>query len=119
MPRVTIACPVDLRADANQLARCIGLGPDDDQTYGEPVWKDAAGNAYAVASAMVGEGFAGAATSPLSEPAWGCDLAAAARAQAKIRVGGAADPAALVAVFSDDARAGLSELGVFQDQGGE
>lgn len=41
-------------------------------------------------------------------------MAAAARAQAKIRVGGAADPAALVAVFSDDARAGLSELGVSQ-----
>lgn len=119
MPRVTIACPETLRDDANQLARCIGFGPEDDQTYGEAVWRDAAGNAYAVASAMVGEGFAEAATSPLAAPAWGCDLSAATRAQAKIRVGGSADPAALVAVFSDNAASALAELGVLQDQGGE
>lgn len=114
MPRVTIACPVDLRADANQLARCIGLGPDDDQTYGEPVWKDTAGNTYTVASAMVGEGFAEAATSQLSEPAWGCDLAAAERAQSLVQVGGAADPTKLVAIFGDSPVAALNELQLSQ-----
>lgn len=115
MPRVTIACPVDLRADANQLARCIGLGPDDDQTYGEPIWRDAAGNRYAVASVMVGDGFITAATSVLSEPAWGCDLAAAIRAQSRVTIGGAAQSDRIVAIIGDSPTAALAELTVLQD----
>lgn len=110
--RVTIACPAGHIADANQLARCIGLGPDDDRTYGDPTWQDAGGNLYAVASAIVGPGFGAAATSPLEEPSWGCDLAAATRAQALIRIMQPADPGIIAAVFGDDVDAALVVLGV-------
>lgn len=117
MIRVTIACPEALIGDANQLALCLGLGPDDAQTYGQPVWRDAAGSLYAVASAVVGEGFASAAGSPLTEPPWGADMAAAARAQAVIMIGGAASAGHLVAVFVDDPAAALAELGVWRNEG--
>ncbi len=110
--RVTIACPEAMIADANQLARCLGLGPEDDQTYGAAIWRDAVGHSYAVASAIVGAGFTAAATSPLVVLPWGADMEAAARAQANIRIGGAADPAHLVAVFGDDVQSALTELGV-------
>ena len=81
--RVTIACPAHMIADANKLALCLGLGPGDAMTYGQPIWRDAGGNLYAVASATVPTGFAEAATAALSAPAWGADLEAAARAQAQ------------------------------------
>ena len=68
MMRVTIACPDGLIGDANQLALCLGLGPEDAQTYGEVVWQDAAGNRYAVASAVVSRHFAAVAASALAEP---------------------------------------------------
>lgn len=110
--RITIACPEALIGDANQLARCIGLGPNDDQTYGAPIWRDAAGNAYAVASAVVSGAFYAAATSPLVAPDWGCDLAAAARAQAAISIGAAAAPGVLAAIIGDDVQAALTALGV-------
>lgn len=112
MMRVTIACPEALIPDANQLAVCLGYGPDDALTYGLPIWLDAAGNRYAVASAVVEDGFAADASSPLTEPPWGADMAAAARAQAVIRIGGAADPSRLVAVFGDDPQAAIAVLGV-------
>lgn len=111
--RVTIACPAGHIADANQLARCIGLGPDDDRTYGDPIWQDAVGNLYAVASAIVGENFTDAATSPLAETSWGCDLAAATRAQALIRIMQPADPSIIAAVFDEDVSAALVVLGVY------
>lgn len=112
MMRVTIACPEALIGDANQLALCLGYGPDDAMTYADAAWWDAAGNRYAVASAIVPDGFASAAISPLVEPSWGADMAAAARAQAAIRIGGAADPAHLVAVFDEDPQAALAVLAV-------
>lgn len=112
MMRVTIACPEALIGDANQLALCLGYGEADAQTYGAPGWQDAAGNLYAVASALVSEAFAATAGSALAEPPWGADMAAAARAQAAIRIGGAADPAHLVAVFDEDPQAALVVLGV-------
>lgn len=112
MTRVTISCPEAMIGDANQLALCLGLGPDDVQTYGEPVWRDAAGDLYAVASTIVGDGFAAAAGSPLVEPPWGADMDAAARAQAAIVIGGAAAPGHLVAVFGDDPQAAIAELGL-------
>lgn len=114
MMRVTIACPEAMIPDANQLAVCLGYGPEDALTYGLPIWLDAAGARYAVASAIVSDAFPGAATSPLTEPAWGADMAAAARAQAVIRIGGAADPSRLVAVFGDDPQAAIAVLGVAQ-----
>jgi hypothetical protein len=110
--RVTIACPEALIGDANQLARCIGLGPDDDQTYGAPVWRDAGGNAYAVASAVVSPAFIDTASSQLVAPDWGCDLAAAGRAQAAISIGAAAAPGVLAAIIGDDVQAALAALGV-------
>lgn len=110
--RVTIACPDAHIADANQLARCLGLVPDDDQTYGVARWVDASGNKYAIASAVVGQNFAQAASSPLTEPAWGCDLAAAQRAQALIQIGPPAAPDKLAAMFGDDAMASLAAMGL-------
>lgn len=109
--RVTIACPEEMISDANQLALCLGYGPDDVMTYGLPIWRDNAGNRYAVASGLVSDAFPAAASSPLSEPECGADMAAAARAQAAITIGLPADPSKLAAVFGDVAMA-LSALGV-------
>lgn len=110
--RVTIACPEALIGDANQLALCLGLGPEDAQTYGAAVWQDAAGNRYAVASAIVSSRFAADALSPLADQPWGADMAAAARAQALILIDEPAGPDHIAAVFGDDAMAALSVLGL-------
>ena len=124
MMRVTIACPEALIGDTNQLALCLGLGPEDARTYGEAVWLDAAGNRYAVASAIVSSRFASDASSPLAEPPWGADMPAARRAQAALRViAPSADPEApppdpratpdaIVAVIEEDAAAAVRMLGV-------
>ena len=109
--RVTIACPEALIVDANQLARCLGYSEDDGLTYGLPIWQDVLGNRYAVASGVVSDAFPEAAASLLSEPEWGADMEAAARAQAAIAIGVPADPACLAAVFGEVEDA-LSVLGV-------
>lgn len=120
MMRVTIACPEALIGDANQLALCLGLGPEDAQTYGAACWQDAAGNRYAVASAIVSSRFADDAAVPLAEPPWGADMDAAARAQALILVDEPAGPGHIAAVFGDDAMAALAVLGLTRvpDEGG-
>jgi hypothetical protein len=87
--------------DANQLARCLGYSADDGMTYGMPIWQDALGNRYAVASGIVSDAFPAAAASPLILPPWGADLEAASRAQAAITIGLPADPSKLAAVFGD------------------
>lgn len=110
--RVTIACPEALIDDANQLALCLGYGPGDVATDGLPIWQDADGNRYAVASGDVSPAFATAAAAPLVEPEWGADLEAAARAQAAITIGLAASPVALAAMFGEDAQAALTLLGL-------
>jgi len=112
MIRVTIACPESLIGDANQLASCIGLGPEDAQTYGAAVWLDAAGNRYAVASAIVPDRFAADASSPLHAPDWGANMAAAGRAKSLIRLGEPASPDILAASIGDDVHQSLSILGV-------
>lgn len=112
MPRVTIACPETMISYANQLARCIGLGPDDDKTYGDASWKDANGNSYAVASALVSDTFISVATSDLDEPEWGCDIDAAKYAQSKVKIGGSASPDFIVAVFDDEPMVAVNSLGV-------
>ena len=114
MLTITIACPEAMIPDANQLALCLGYGPDDDKTFGLPLWQDAQGNRYSIASGLVGENFQQTATSPLVEPAWGCDMDAARRAQAVTRIGGTADPSRLVAVFGDDPQAAIAVLGLAQ-----
>ena len=112
MMRVTIACPDGLIGDANQLALCLGLGPEDAQTYGEAVWQDAAGNRYAVASAVVGEGFLAASGAGLRSPAWAVDLAAAARAQSRVTLGLPAAPDRLAAMLGTTPEAALAGLGL-------
>ncbi|NTT88396.1 hypothetical protein [Tabrizicola fusiformis] len=118
--RVTIACPEALIGDANQLALCLGLGPEDAMTYGDPVWQDGTGALYAVASAMVSNGFVAAAASPLPVPPWGADMAAAARAQAAIAIWQGEDampwaaPDRLAAVIGTDPQVALAVLGLTQ-----
>jgi hypothetical protein len=110
--RVTIACPEAMVADANQLALCLGVGPDEAMTYGAPIWQDAQGNRYAVASAIVPSGFVATATAPLVPPAWGADLAAAARAQAAVLIGAPAAPERLAASLAENPQDALAELGL-------
>ena len=110
--RVTIACPEALIGDANQLALCLGFGPNDAQTYRAACWLDEAGNRYAVASAIVGSGFAADASSPLDAPPWGADMAAAARAQALIQIDTPAAPDRIAAILGDDALGALAVLGL-------
>ena len=117
MMRVTIACPEALIGDANQLALCLGTSPEDVATYDAPDWLDAEGHRYALASLQVSSSFPAAAASPLVAPPWGADMAAAARAQAMIRIRQLetpdtcrADPAALIALFGDDPQAAIFAL---------
>ena len=112
MITVTIACPESMIPQANQLARCIGNGPDDDKTFALALWQDAAGNRYALASGPVADTFPETAASLLVEPSWGCDLALASVAQAVIRIGAAADPAHIAAVIGDDPHAAIAAMGL-------
>lgn len=112
MIRVTIACPETLIGDANQFALCLGLGPEDAHTYGRACWQDEAGNRYAVASAVVGEGFLAVSGAGLRAPAWPVDLAAAARAQARVTLGLPATPDRLAAMVNLTPEAALAALGL-------
>lgn len=88
MPRITIACPDAMRADANHLGGALGRIPQDAGTYGEPIWRDAQGRLYSCASLDVSDEWLAAGMAPLRRPAWDAaqtvDLAAAARAQAAL-----------------------------------
>lgn len=84
--RLTIACPETAIGDANQLARCLGLGPDDDKTFGAAWLLDAGGNRYAAASFEAEQAWFAALGAPLAMPDWGCDLAAAGRARDQLRL---------------------------------
>lgn len=84
--RLTIACPEAAIGDANQLARCLGFGPDDDKTFGAAWLLDANGSRYAAASFEADQAWFAALEAPLMMPDWGCDLAAAARARAQLRI---------------------------------
>ena len=84
--RLTIACPADLRSDANNLAMILGYGPSDAETYVALNWQDVDGNLYVAASLPVSDAFTNTAQSALQRPAWDTDnlisMAAANRAQA-------------------------------------
>lgn len=120
--RVTIACPEALIGDANQLALCLGFGSEDAHTYGAACWLDAEGNRYAVASTLVEDGFAADALSPLADPPWGADMAAATQAQSVVAVFGvaedegspAAQPDRITAIVLDDPQAAIVMLGLSQ-----
>lgn len=113
MPTLCIAMPTEHVADGNQFARCVGFGPDDDRTFNHaPNAQDANGNLYVFSQGWVGPNFANDATSPLAEPEWGCDLAAAQRIQAMIRLDSAASPDTVVAMFADDIGAVMAAMGL-------
>lgn len=123
MIRITIAVPEAHIEAANQLARCIGYTEADGLTYGEAGWQDAGGNRYAVASTLASPAFLTTAVSPLAEPPWGADMAAAAAAQALVAVFGVADaegelpdmaakPGRITAIIHDDPQQALAWLGL-------
>lgn len=117
--RVTIACPPDRIADANELARCLGFSEADGMTFGEPIWQDAEGNLYAVASTLAKPAFVTDAVSQLQEPTWGADIEAAARAQEWLAIydpatdlSPFANPVHIAAVVELEPQAALAVLGL-------
>lgn len=119
MIRITIACPEAYISAANQLARVLGYGEADEQTFGEALYQDEGGNRYAVASGLVRPVFTERAFEPLSEPEWGADMEAASGAQAILRQGtdeatSLADPAHIVAVVHDDPQSARALMGLSQ-----
>lgn len=112
MIRVTIACPEAMIGDANQLALCLGYGPQDAQTYGAALWQDQQGNCYALSSSVLSEADAARLQAPLSAPDWGCDLVAAARAQSALQVGVTAAPDVIAARIGGGAAQAIAALGV-------
>lgn len=65
--RVTLAVPVAMLAQANNLACIMGESAADIHTFQQASWQDASGNLYAVASTVVKPVFLGAATGVLPE----------------------------------------------------
>ena len=113
MATLNIAVPTAHIDDGNQLARCIGYGPADDRTFSfGPNMQDEAGNTYTFASGWVVDYFDQIAAAELQEPAWGCDLAAAQRAQAMVRIDEAATPDTIAAVMLDDITEALRVMGL-------
>ena len=86
--RITAACPELLQSDANQLAMCLALGPDDINTYTGLNWQDASGNLYACASWLTDSRWITMAQQTLVRPTWDTDniidMEAATRAQGKL-----------------------------------
>ena len=84
--RITIACPVAMMDDANQLAAALGFSMADAETFRGNGWQDSVGNLYAAASGEVSEAWLTIAQEPLTRPAWDTDdqidMVAAERAQA-------------------------------------
>ena len=122
MMTLTIACPEVHISDGNQFSRCVGLGPDDDKTFSLALWQDTQGNLYAVASGLVSDTFTETATSPLVEPEWGCDMEAAERAQALIRMLDSetgelvATPDTISAAYGTDVMGVIAGMGLTQVQ---
>lgn len=124
MPRLTIACPVALIDDANQLAAALGESMGDAQTFRGDGWQDAGGNRYAAASGEVSEAWLATVQDTLTRPAWDVDeqidMDAAARAQAAMVFWTAADetpaplasPAALTALAGPDGPNALAMMGL-------
>jgi hypothetical protein len=110
---LAIAVPLAFRDDANQFARCVGYGPDDDKTFNHgPNAQDEAGGLYIFSSGWVGPNFIADATQPLTEPEWGCDLEAATRAQAMIAMDATAAPDRIVAWAIEDTAAAMAAMGL-------
>jgi hypothetical protein len=86
--RITAACPEQLQSDANQLAMCLALGPDDINTYKGLNWQDSSGNLYACASWLTNTQWIAMAQQTLVRPTWDTDniidMDVATRAQGKL-----------------------------------
>jgi hypothetical protein len=128
--RLTATAPEALRANCNQLAMCLALGPDDINTYGALNWHDTGGNLYAAASFVASDEWVAAASQPLQRPEWDTeaiiDMEAATRAQAAMVVwlGGddpipQASPDNLTVVAGDDGLAALAAMGLTAVEVGE
>jgi len=102
--RVTVAAPVLLSPDANQLALCLGESSADDQTFTTASYQDADGNLYAVCSTVAKPVFAQMAGQPLKAPehAPGMDLAAATRAQRMLQINNSIATPDVIAVILGD-----------------
>jgi hypothetical protein len=127
--RLTVACPDEMRADANNLAMVLAAGPADAQTYGELKWQDGDKNLYACASFEARMEWIIGASSQLIRPEWDTeniiDMAGAQRAQQAIVLWmgpgddqenpistPTATPDKLTVVAGDDALASLSAMGI-------
>ena len=102
--KATIAAPLDLIPDANQLALALGESSADDRTFATASYQDADGNLYAVCSTVAKPVFAELAGQRLQAPAHSpdMDLAAATRAQALLQLnGGIANPDVIAAILAD------------------
>ena len=119
--RITIACPVAMVSDANQLAMVLAFGPADALTYSGGTWQDSDGALYAVASTVIGGGFVSRATSTLVRPEWDAtnhvNMAGAIRAQAAVALiqgddSPLASPTRITAIIGDDGLAALALMGL-------
>lgn len=86
MIRVTLVCPETMIGDANHLAMALGEGPADGLTFGTPVWRDANGGLYSVASALLPVAVLARLIAPVPRPDWDygrvVNVAGAGRARA-------------------------------------
>ena len=120
MQKATIAAPLDLIPDANQLALALGESAADDQTFTTASYQDADGNFYAVCSTVAKPIFAELAGQPLQAPdhAPEMDLAAATRAQAMLQINnGTASPDVIAVILGDrkeSAKEHIAALGLTQ-----
>jgi len=104
LQKVTIAAPIALIPEANQLALALGESHADDQTFNASTYQDAQGNLYAVCSTVAKPIFAQMAGQPLQAPdhAPDVDLAAATRAQALLQINnGIATPDVIAVILGD------------------
>lgn len=115
--RVSIAAPVGHVDDANQLSGVLGYSAADIETFGAANARDGDGSEYAFASGVVKPAFITDAQSQLVAPSFPVDMAAAARAQALVRIWAedapiTAAPDIIAAVISEDVDGALSALGL-------
>ena len=124
MIRITLACPVDLIPDANQLMAALGDHPDDVLTFTAADYQDAEGNRYAVASMLDVNDWQERSDQPLISPAWPVDIEAAGQAQDKLAIYTQPDepddepfasPAILAAVSGHEVGSALAILGLSRD----
>ena len=109
--KATIAAPVSLIPDANQLALCLGESPADDQTFTAASYQDAQGNLYAVCSTVAKPIFSQLAGQPLQAPdhAPEMDLAAATRAQSLLQINNGTASTDVIAVILGDRKESAKE----------